>query len=61
MERGRALFNVIGIYAERFGKLAGGTCELTEHKYTRVIVPRCNELFRHKIHPVMKAADEAEL
>ena len=55
----RALVDIVRIDHERVRQFAGRTGELAENEDALFIVASRHEFFRHQIHPVMKAADDA--
>ena len=61
VERLRALVGVVRIHDQRFGELTRRAGELAEQEHAAFIVARGDELLRDEIHPVVQAADEAEI
>ena len=61
MHRRGALIDIVGIHNERVRQLAGRTGELAENEDALFIVPGRDEFFGDQIHPVMKAADDAQI
>ena len=61
MHRRRALIDIIGVHHECVRQLAGRTGELAENEDALLIVPCRDEFLGDQIHPVVKAADDAQI
>ena len=61
VQRGSALVHVVGVHDQRLRKLARRARELAQDEHAAIVVSRGDELLGDQIHPVVQAADEAEI